>query len=110
MANPVNLPLVTLTPAEAAAKFDAGEIALVDVREANEWAQARIPGAVLSPLSTLAADAANLPTDKPVVFYCMAGGRSAKAVALVQSLGIAVDTHVGGGITAWAQAGLPIER
>lgn len=110
MSTPVNLPLVTLSAEEAFARHEAGEIALVDVREAHEWAGARIPGATLSPLSSLAADAANLPADKPVVFYCAGGVRSAKAVALVQSLGVAVDTHVGGGIAAWANAGLPVER
>lgn len=100
----------TLTPAEAHDLAAAGSVRLVDVREANEWADARIAGAVHAPLSRLADEAAGLPTDKPVVFYCAGGVRSAKAVALCQELGLPHDTHVGGGIAAWSRDGLPVER
>ena len=100
----------TLTPREAAARAAAGEVLLVDVREPNEWGQARIAGAVHAPLSRLADEAATLPADKPVVFYCAGGVRSAKAVALCRQFGLAHDTHMGGGIAAWERDGLPVER
>ena len=103
-------PVVTLTPAEAHGLHRKGEIHLVDVREAHEWAESRVPGALHAPLSSLADHVATLPTDKPVVFYCKAGGRSAQAVALCRKLGLPHDRHVGGGIGAWAGAGLPVER
>lgn len=100
----------TLTPAQAAELARAGTVRLVDVREPNEWAEARIAGAVHAPLSRLAEEAAALPDDKPVVFYCAGGVRSVKAVAVCQQLGLKHDTHMGGGISAWARDGLPIER
>jgi rhodanese-related sulfurtransferase len=100
----------TLTPAEARDLAAAGAVRLVDVREPNEWADARIAGAVHAPLSRLADEAAALPSDKPVVFYCAGGVRSAKAVALCRDLGLPHDTHMGGGIAAWARDGLPVER
>lgn len=103
-------PVVTLTPKEAHEKASRGEILLVDVREANEWAQARVPGAIHRPLSALADTAAAIPTDKPVVFYCLSGGRSGRAVELCRRLGLPHDTHVGGGISAWKAAGLPVTR
>jgi rhodanese-related sulfurtransferase len=100
----------TLSPAEVHDLVAAGSVHLVDVREDNEWEGVRIAGATHAPLSRLADEAAALPTDKPVVFYCAGGVRSAKAIGLVRKLGLPHDTHMGGGISAWAQQGLPIER
>jgi rhodanese-related sulfurtransferase len=102
--------LITLTPAQAHELAAKGEVQLVDVREDNEWAAARIPGAIHAALSRLGSEAADLPNDKPVVFYCMAGARSAKAVEIARSLGLAHIRHMGGGISAWNQAGYEIER
>jgi rhodanese-related sulfurtransferase len=102
--------LRNLSPAEIAAALRAGAITLVDVREDNEWAQARIEGAVHAPLSRLDMLAAGLPTAKPVEMHCLAGGRSAKAVALCQAMGLPVDAHMAGGLQAWAANGLPIIR
>ena len=102
---------VSLTPKEADERHRAGLIQLVDVREVSEWKQARVPGAVLLPLSTLTAASLNgLPHGKPIVFYCRSGNRSSRAVALCRQLGLAHDQHIAGGIMAWASAGLPIER
>jgi rhodanese-related sulfurtransferase len=101
--------LVTLTPPEAWDLAERGEILLVDVREDHEWAAGHVPGAFHAPLSGLSESAATIPTDKRVVFYCLAGGRSAKAVALCRSLGLPFDSHVGGGIGAWRAHDLPIE-
>lgn len=101
-------PLETLTPPEAHRLATDGKVLLVDVREAHEWAAGHVPGAHHAPLSSLAQTAASIPTDKPVVFYCMMGGRSAKAVELCGQLGLPHHTHVGGGIGAWRAHGLPI--
>ncbi|TBW38241.1 rhodanese-like domain-containing protein [Siculibacillus lacustris] len=103
-------PIETLTPPEAHRRAVAGEILLVDVREAHEWAEGHVPGAHHAPLSSLATTVAAIPTDKPVVFYCLAGGRSAKAIELARSLGLPHGAHVGGGIGAWRAHGLPVER
>ncbi len=99
----------TISPAEADSQLRNGEIHLVDVREAGEWAQVRVPGAIHAPLSSLAQTIGNLPADRPVVFYCLSGQRSARAVDLARQLGLAHDTHVAGGISAWRAAGLPVE-
>lgn len=103
-------PITTLAPDEAHRLARSGAVHLVDVREPSEWASARIPGALHRPLSTLHDHAAALPTDKPVVFYCLSGARSGQAIALCRRLGFPHDRHVGGGIRAWAAAGLPTER
>jgi rhodanese-related sulfurtransferase len=100
---------VKLLPLEADERARKAEICLVDVREASEWAQMRVPGAIHAPLSSLAAELHRLPSDKTVVFYCLSGRRSANAIELCRSLGKPHNSHVAGGISAWRLAGLPIE-
>ena len=99
--------LKNLPPQEVAELLAQGAIILVDVREPSEHASLHVKGARLVPLSTF--DPLALPSDKPVVFHCAVGGRSAKAVAACQAAGLALDSHMQGGIQAWIAAGLPVE-
>ncbi|MBL8833203.1 MAG: rhodanese-like domain-containing protein [Rhodospirillales bacterium] len=88
-----------------------GEAVLVDVREVEEFAAERIPGALLSPLSTF--DPASLAglKGKRVVVSCLAGGRSMRAAqALAPVLGASSVVSMAGGLGAWKQAGLPTIR
>jgi rhodanese-related sulfurtransferase len=101
--------VLTLSPAEANELLERGEICLVDVREANEWAQMRIPGAIHAPLSDLPNLVDMLPTGKPIVFYCLVGMRSVRALEISQAKGKPHDTHLAGGIKAWQAAGLPLK-
>ncbi len=101
--------LDNLSPAEVADLISQGKIILIDVREANEFAAARIPGALLHPLSTF--DAAALPCDpaRPVVFHCAKGGRSAMAAEKYRAhVGCDRVAHVAGGIGDWIAQGLPV--
>ncbi|WP_181702119.1 rhodanese-like domain-containing protein [Chthonobacter albigriseus] len=100
----------TVSPEEARSLAESGAIRLVDVREAGEWAQGRIAGAIHAPLSRLRDLAGTLPSDKPVVFYCLSGARSGQAVALAKALGLPHDTHMAGGISAWRAHGFPLTR
>jgi len=88
-----------------------GTILLVDCREPNEWADARIPGATLNALSVF--DVAALPeaNGKRVVIHCRSGRRSITALHLAQTGGRPdITTHFGGGMLAWQAAGEPVER
>jgi rhodanese-related sulfurtransferase len=98
-----------LDPHEVKAQLDAGAIVLVDVREPHEFAAASIPGSLSMPLSTF--DPAALPQEpgKSVVLMCAGGVRSLRALEAAQGAGIDVDSHLAGGIQAWARAGLPVE-
>jgi rhodanese-related sulfurtransferase len=98
----------TLSPQQIAAMLDADQIHLVDVRESHEWAQGHIPGAIHVPLSDLASRFSSVPKDKPVVLYCLAGGRSDQAARWCTSHGFAIEAHMGGGISAWRMHGLPV--
>ena len=76
---------------------------IVDVREDWEYALCHVDGSIHMPLSTLASEYMNLPTDKPIVVMCHHGGRSAKAVVFLQQQEIAGAINLKGGIHAWAQ-------
>ena len=87
-----------------------GEALLVDVREAEELAQARLDGAVHVPMSSF--DPALIPTDtgKKVVFICALGQRSEQIGMYVVAEGILAEAYnMAGGLEAWAEAGLPLE-
>ena len=94
-------------PQEAQRRVQSGA-ALIDVREADEYAQARVPGAVLIPLSEFASRYAELPNDREVVLMCAGGVRSARAAEFAAQQGFQVS-NLEGGIQAWHSLGLPVE-
>jgi rhodanese-related sulfurtransferase len=104
---PMQSSFIELDPPEVSARMARGEIVLVDVREPNETAAESIPGALLLPLSRF--DPAALPKGE-VVLTCLGGKRSAMALARCRDAGVAVNTHMRGGLTAWKAAGLPTTR
>ena len=77
---------------------------LIDVREEDEWAVARIVGAELLPLSQWPEIALEKLTDKaqPLLIQCHHGGRSAHAAAWLIEQGFADVTNLAGGIDAWS--------
>jgi rhodanese-related sulfurtransferase len=98
-----------LTPAEVARGLTEGRILLVDVREPNEFAVERYPGAVFLPLSAFDPDAIPDPQGKQVVFACRSGKRSVTASLAAQEQGYDYKAHLAGGLLAWKEAGLPTE-
>ena len=86
------------------------DVTVVDVRGASEWAEGHVPGALHIPLGYLADRAGEIPAGRPVVVHCQAGGRSSIAASVLERLGLANVSNLSGGITAWAGAGLPIEK
>lgn len=88
--------------------LDAGELELIDVRRDYEWEGGRIAGARHVELNALSAAAESIPRDRPVVFYCRTGNRSAMAAEAFRLAGY--DAHnLAGGIEAWAAAGRRLE-
>ena len=78
---------------------------LIDVREADEFAIARIPDAELLPLSQWPAVAAEKLTDpaQPLLILCHHGSRSGQATAFLLHNGFTDVTNIAGGIDAWSQ-------
>jgi rhodanese-related sulfurtransferase len=95
-----------ITPHDLHDRLLRHEVILVDVREAHEYAAERIHGALLLPLSTFDPRALPAGGTRPVILQCGTGKRSGMALARCAEAGVAVDTHLAGGIAAWKQAGL----
>jgi rhodanese-related sulfurtransferase len=101
-------PAYELTPSQVREAMEKGDVVLIDVREPYEWDAGRIPGATHIELERLAARADEVPTDRPIVFLCRLGVRSAMAMQAFRASGWDAY-HMGGGITRWVKEGLPIE-
>jgi rhodanese-related sulfurtransferase len=100
--------LVKLPPAEVAARLKARAAVLVDIREADEFARAHVPGAVSMPLSKFEEAHLSVDPGTAVVFTCRSGMRTAGAcdrlAARVNGEAFILD----GGLDAWSKAGLPV--
>jgi len=88
----------------------AGEAVIVDVREPHEYAEVRIPGATLIPLSAF--DPARLPphAGKRLLIHCKSGVRCGMASQIAAAAGESGPIYrLQGGIMAWIVAGGPVE-
>jgi len=88
------------------------EALVVDVREPNEFAAGHVLGAKNVPLARLDASGAELAKrkERPLIVCCDGGERSAKALAALKKQGFTRVANLSGGIAAWQQAGLPVEK
>ena len=97
-----------VTPQRVAELLQEGEVQLVDVREDYEHEAGRIAGDRHIVMDRLPAEAQSLDREKPVVFYCRTGSRSAAATEAFRGAGFEAYT-LDGGILAWVDSGLPLE-
>ncbi len=94
------IPAVTVEDLKA--RLDAGDDVLVlDVREFHEVEICRIAGSTVIPLGDLPNRLAEVPRDRDIVVQCKVGGRSAKAVGILQAAGYDRAVNLTGGILAW---------
>lgn len=101
------------TVADVKARLDRGErFQLIDVREDSEWAVDRAAGARHIGRGVLERDVESLIPEKatPLVLYCGGGFRSALAADNLQKMGYTNVISMDGGIRAWREAGLPLEK
>jgi sulfur-carrier protein adenylyltransferase/sulfurtransferase len=93
----------TITASELREKLDRKEkFVLVDVREPYEYDICNIPGSKLIPLGELPARLSELDSADDIVLHCKVGGRSAKALKILQEAGFRKLSNLRGGITAWS--------
>jgi molybdopterin/thiamine biosynthesis adenylyltransferase/rhodanese-related sulfurtransferase len=97
-------------PADVHGLLDEG-IAIVDVRETDEVAQGKLPGAAHVPRGFLESRIEGAVPDRSqrVVLYCASGTRSALAAKTLQDLGYAHVESMTGGITLWKDRGYAVE-
>jgi rhodanese-related sulfurtransferase len=98
-----------LTVEQVKELLDRGEVALLDVREPDEWADAHIAGATWIPLGDLDRRYEELDPRTHWVAYCHVGSRSAQAAYFLQDAGLHVANMVGG-IAAWERRRYPTVR
>ncbi|MDW8398296.1 MAG: rhodanese-like domain-containing protein, partial [Acetobacteraceae bacterium] len=101
--------LPAITPAEAARLIREQGAMLVDVREPDEHARARIPGAINLPLSRLHEAELAVQEGRPVLFHCRSGARTAGNAEALAGKAAGCEAYIVlGGLEAWKAAGLPV--
>jgi rhodanese-related sulfurtransferase len=101
-------PLKTISPSDAAGLVRQGAV-LVDIRETDEHARERIPGARHAPLSRIDSETPVRPSDDVVVFHCRTGARTAGNAGRLAAAAEGCQAFVlEGGLDAWKKAGLPV--
>jgi rhodanese-related sulfurtransferase len=99
-------------PLQATHLINREDALVLDVREPGEFGAGHVLGAKNVPIARLETPAPEIAKrkDKPVVVYCDGGDRSAKALALLKKQGFTRAANLSGGLKAWQQAGLPVEK
>jgi rhodanese-related sulfurtransferase len=107
-----------LTPEQAAAELEGGDVILIDIREdADRIQNGTIPNSVRAPRGMLefwadptsAFHREEFDPARRTILYCGGGGQSALAADTLQRMGYNV-AHLDGGITAWKEEGRPVEE
>jgi len=95
----------------AGARERLSSVALVDVRERDEWDEGHLPGAIHIPRGSLESRIEQAVPDRsrPVLLYCAAGNRSAFAARTLEDLGYENVSSLAGGFTDWKRNGFPTE-
>ncbi len=102
-----------ISTAEAVRLMNREKAVLIDVREPAEFAAGHAAGARSVPLGALGGAAVKgLPTNKtlPLVVICASGARASKAALLLRKQGYQNVQPMAGGVNAWREANLPVER
>jgi len=101
-----------VAPADLQSRLSGGEqIVVIDVREPEEFARGKIPGAYTIPRGVLEMQLdGRLPRESTVVLYCGVGGRSALAAKSLTDMGFDKVENLQGGWSAWTNSGLPVEQ
>jgi monothiol glutaredoxin len=98
-----------LTPAQADEQARAGTLTIVDVRPAEERAQASLAIAYAT-FDDGPEEIEAWPKDTPLAFLCHHGGRSGQAAEHFRALGFSKVHNITGGIDAWAELDPAIPR
>lgn len=103
--------IVMLPPEEVHRRMGEGTAVVYDVREPDEYEEYRIRGTILHPLSTLAPDEIRAPGGKDLILHCRSARRCGLAAEQMVAQGYRGTIYrMAGGILAWVEAGLPVDR
>lgn len=112
LLNRVAKPGRSVGPVQAVQLINRSDAVVVDVREPTEFNDGHITGARHIPQRVLAERLKELDKvkGKPVIVVCASGNRSRAAAALLQKNGHEQVYNLEGGLAAWTQAGMPLEK
>ena len=98
-----------VTSDEAAAMYGAEDVAFIDVRRPDEYAEGHIKDAIFIPVDDVLARIDELPTDKTLLFICAAGVRSGLACEMAAAMGIDSEKlyNIEDGTPVWIEKGHP---
>jgi rhodanese-related sulfurtransferase len=96
--------------AQATQLINREDALVVDVRDPGEYGAGHILGAKNFPVSRLNDVEVAKRKDRPVIVYCDGGERAAKAISALKKQGFTRVVNLTGGLRAWQQAGLPVEK
>ncbi len=99
-----------VTANELANRVAAHDVTVLDVRNSSEFAEGHIPASLHIPLGYLSDRLKEVPADRPVVVQCRTGSRSQIGASLLKKLGRHDVMNLVGGLAAWEEQGLPVER
>lgn len=99
-------------PLQAVQLINRRDAVVIDVRDAAEFQSGHIPGARHIPQAQLESRLKELEKakSKPIIVACATGNRSRTATALLRKQGYAEVYNLQGGLAAWRQAGIPLEK
>ena len=102
----------SLSPAQAVQLINREKAVVFDVCEAEEFAAGHVGGAKNVPLGQLEERLPSLVKNKslPVVLVCASGARANRAVAVAKKLGYEKAEALAGGLKAWRDASMPVEK
>ncbi len=100
----------SISPAELHAQERAGTAPqVIDVRTRGEFEAGHLPGALNIPHTELASRLGEVDSQRGVALYCLMGPRARLGEKTLQQAGISKVFHLEGGLSAWREAGLPVE-
>jgi rhodanese-related sulfurtransferase len=101
-----------IEPPEMVRRMNNEDAIVLDVREAQEFADGHIANALHIPVGVLdkRLDELEAHKDKPIVVYCRSGDRAARASATLRKQGFNTVFKLNGGILAWKAASLPVQK
>ncbi len=109
----------TVTAEQVLELLEEQKICVVDIRDVRElYREGKIPGAMHAPRGMLEFwvdpqspyHKPEFATGQKFILYCGGGWRSALATRTLQEMGLSPIAHMGGGFSAWKEAGYPIEE
>lgn len=97
---------------DATRLMNQGATLVLDVRDAQEFATGHLPRARHIPLADLSNRMSEIDKykEKAVLVTCAKGTRSTRAARLLRRAGFKSVFHLKGGLAAWQQASLPVEK